>query len=46
MKMKKICYIYNENFEDKHTTIKDILNLDIIIIIKVNKKALHIVYVI
>ena len=42
----KISYICREKFEDKHVKIKNIVKLEIIVIIQVNIEVLHIIYVI
>ena len=42
----EICYVCKEMFEDKYAKDKDIVRLEIIAIIRVNKELLHVVYVI
>ena len=42
----EICYVCKEMFEDKYAKDKDIVRLEIIAIMRVNKELLHVVYVI
>ena len=44
--MAKICYISKKNFEDKYINKKNTMELEIIVIIKVNTEVLHIAYVV
>ena len=40
----KICYICKEKFEDKYAKDKNIIKLEILVIIQVNIEVLHIAY--